>query len=204
MLSALGKMPHLTVDYPWTRHRSLSIEVRLVTGPPQWATTEEAQFDALVAVPEESARVDPDEVEPMRFRAEWLHGERLEHAMRRVGWIEKRNLPRIPVGPRLDEPLLISWRNHMGKMAIGAVEHYGDDPSATGNRTIPGLGLSLPWLKPFAIGDDLLKIDLPPDEFAPSGWIRVWMLRGGEPLWYQDLPWPGAPGAKSKPKPAER
>ena len=180
-------LPWLVIDYPWTKHEDVSLEVRLVSGVADAA----------------AGRTGPGKVHPMRFRANWMHGERLSVLTERLNWINQRNLPRIPVAERITEPELIAWRNNLRRRAVGVIEHFGRGETVAGGRAIPGVAISLPWLRQWSIGDRRLVIDLPTAEFSDRGWIRVWLLRGGTPLWQQDLPWAGAPNQEETNKDAK-
>jgi len=177
LVGGKGVLPWLVIDYPWTEHADTSIEVRLVSGAADAA----------------AGRTGPGKVQPMRFRANWMHGERLAVLVERLGWIDQRRLPRIPVAERITEPELIAWRNSLGRRAVGAIEHYGRGETVAGGQAIPGVAISLPWLRQWSIGDRRLVVDLPAAEFSKPGWLRVWLLRGGAAVWKQDLPWPGIP-----------
>jgi hypothetical protein len=134
----------------------------------------------------------------MFFRAEWMHGERLVEVTKRLHHLERSDVTRrIPVADRIEQPELIAWRNHLGRWAVAAVELFArevnkdEDIVLHGEEAIPGLAMALPWLDQWSLGPKRLVVDLPASEFSKSGWMRVWLLREGTPIWRQDLPWPG-------------
>lgn len=178
LVGGVGEVPWVVVDYPWAKLTDVSLEIRLVSGRAE----------------ESAGRAGPGQIQPMRFRANWMHGKRLAELVRRMNWLRQRRLRRIPVAAGIEEPEVVTWPNQLGRTAVAAIEHFGRDATVAGGEAIPGVAIALPWLRQWSLGDDRLVIDLPPAEFGAPGWLRVWLLRGEVPVWRQDLPWPGGKG----------
>lgn len=155
-------LPVLLVEYPWDVHRGASIEVRLVTA-------EEAEMRRL---------------RPLFFTARAMRGE-ITSAVYRVedGALVMPVRETVAADDRRYE--LVGDRNELGRAAVRAVWN------APRRDPLGGAAAVYPLLSRWALGRDLLQLELPEPAFDSPGRLRVWLLRGERIVWQQDLAWPG-------------
>jgi len=152
----------LLVEYPWSRHREASIEIRLVTG-------EQPSVEGI---------------RPMAFVAKHFHGDvrmqiyNVQDAG--AGGVVIRNLE---VDSEKFE--VLGGMTPLGNPATCVVRNYIPAEPPTGAYAI------YCQLRPWALSDRLLSIELPKRYFADPGKMKIWFLRGREILWEQTLDWPG-------------
>ena len=85
---------------------------------------------------------------------------------------------------------IIARRNSLDRPAVCVARAVPkDDPT-------PGAGAAYCLLPGWSINDGLLYLDLPPEYFAESGELHVWLLRDGDVVWAAQENWPGYPEAK--------
>jgi len=154
--------PRLLVDYPWSRHRDASVEVRLVTG-------EEPSVEGL---------------RPLGFAAEHFQGEKRMQVYdvqdAGAGGVVIRTLE---AGGMKYE--ILGSLTDSGKPASCIARKF---PKA---EPPPGAYAVYCVLSGWSINSKLLSLELPPEYFAEPGKLKIWFLRGDTILWSQTLDWPG-------------
>ncbi len=153
----------LLVEYPWSRHRDVSIELRLVTG----------EQPSVAGV------------RPLGFVAKHFHGD----IRKQIYDVQDAGAGGVVVRTfEVDgaDYEILGGRTSLGGTATCIVREY---PKA---EPPPGAHAVYCLLPSWSINRKLLSIDLPEAHFAETGQMKVWFLRGDTILWSQTLDWPGA------------
>jgi hypothetical protein len=155
--------PILVIDYPWTMHQRVSIEVATLPGDPaEWS-----------------------EVRPLYYFDRLFNGER-KVAIYKCLESSAEVPTRATVEQDGAEYNYIGQRNSLGKPSVlVACRTPVAEIKSVVDRAV------FPLLDPWAVDRRLLQLDLPPKSFATKGKIRVWFLRGDTVLWSEDVAWPG-------------
>jgi len=157
--------PILMIDYPWTMHARASIEVAALPADPSGAS----------------------EVRPLFFF------KKLFSDVRKVAVFECQDASAevlttasfVEGGTEFE---VVGQRNSLGNPSAVVTSHTQIEAiSAVVGRAVFCL------LDPWAVDRRLLQLDLPVEQFAKPGKIRIWFLRDDVVLWSEDLPWPGYP-----------
>jgi hypothetical protein len=157
--------PILMIDYPWTMHARTSIEV--------------------ASLPEDPAGYS--EVRPLFFFNKLFSG------VRKVAIFECQDgsAEAATTASFVEEGTafeVIGQRNSLGNPSAVVTSHTQiEEISAIVSHAVFCL------LDPWTVNRRLLQLDLPPEQFAKPGKIRIWFLRDDVVLWSEDVPWPGFP-----------
>jgi len=152
----------LLVDYPWARHDDASIEIRLLSG--------------------EAPGID--KVRPLGFVARHFRGK-VRMKVYDVQDAAATGDTSRPLTVDETEFEIIGSRSSLGSQAVYLVRTIPPQESPPGATAVYCL------LPAWSINRGLLHLDLPREQFAPAGKLRVWFLRGRDVLWSQTLDWPG-------------
>jgi hypothetical protein len=176
VLPGHGGRQTLAIQYRWKVHENASVEVRLVP-----AERGEGTF-----------------VLPLDFVGQYLSSRdkprsydtglqrKVYRCLDRAGDAgQTETFERDKLGFRI-----VGQRNSLGRPAVYVLAHNEGQPPEE-RADIVFLHLAS-W----AVADDRLSLDLPPEIFAKRGKLFVWFLRGNRLLWEQQVPWPGAVAAK--------
>ena len=154
--------PVLVVNYPWKVHSRPSIEVRLVLDP----------------------RVDVRRTRPLNFRPQLMKGRMTVAVYHCLD--ESAGVPLTVSVARGDRDFeIIGRRNSLGKPSVCVVHQDQPDAAASGTTAM------FPLLKPWAVDERTLYMDLPEEHFSKPGRIRVWLLREDQVIWSETTAWPG-------------
>lgn len=152
----------LKIHYPWRQYSNASIELRLVTSP-----------DA-----------DPREIIPIHFKGNLMHGQAIiDVTSARTDAFSSGNTKIREIGGM--EFSIRGERNLLGRPSVHMVTQFGNDQPA------PGTFVVYPYPEDWALDADDLFIPVPVKEFAKSGELNIWFMRGGRSIWHQKLWWPG-------------
>jgi hypothetical protein len=175
-LAGHGGRQTLAIQYRWKVHENASVEVRLVP----------------------AERAEGTFVLPVDFVGQYL-GSRPKPNLAESNLQQRiyRCLDRAGDESRTDtfdkDKLsfqIVGRRNSLGRPAVYVLACNEGKP-AEERADIVFLHLDS-W----AVADDRLSLDLPPEIFGKPGKLFVWFLRGNRLLWEEEVPWPGAARAK--------
>jgi hypothetical protein len=157
-----NKRPLLVIHYPWKVHVRASVEVR------QLAADER----------------DTGEIRPMGFVARVMKGE----VTAAVYQCQDRSAE-VPAVRKMKHEgkdfELLGEKNRLGSGSVCAV--FAPKPEDKN----PIVRVAYPLLGSWALDDRTLVLELPEAYFAEPCWIRVWLLREGEMVWWKTVRWPG-------------
>jgi hypothetical protein len=186
-----GGRQTLAVEYRWKVHENPSLEVRLVP-----ADRAEGTF-AL----------------PLDFVGQYLtHRSRPKPYETDLGQKVYRCLDRAAEKGQIETFdrdkmtfRIVGQRNSLGRPAVYVLaENVGDKPRGREPYVTSSMSpvaeeradIVFLHLDSWAISDDRLSLDLPPDVFAKRGKLFVWFFRGSRLLWEEQVAWPGSAKAK--------
>jgi hypothetical protein len=152
----------LVINYPWRTHKKTSIEVRLIP--------DKKDFEARV--------------KPLRFSSIRFDDDTQRHIFHSFDEALVRSSDWKAEGGGLQWQV-IGRANHRGHEAVWFVNSPKDEKSP------PGTTAAFYPLDPWAINDKLLMLDLPRNSFDQPGKMYIWLLRGDQIIWQEDLMWPG-------------
>jgi hypothetical protein len=152
----------LVVRYPWKAHARPSVEVRQIAH-------------------EEN---DTGEIRPLQFATQIMKGE-VTAAVYQVRDRSEDTPTARKLKHEKQEFELVGTKSRLGRGAVCAV--FAPDPDAK-----PAVArVAYPLLDSWALDAETLVLELPEQHFAESGWIRVWLLREGNIVWWKTVAWPG-------------
>jgi hypothetical protein len=154
--------PLLVIHYPWKVHARASVEVR------QLAADER----------------DTGEVRPVGFAARVMKGE-VTAAVYKCQDRSAEIRVVLKMKHEGQDFELLGEKNRMGSGSVCAVfPPKPDDKNAI-------VRVAYPLLSSWALDDRTLMLELPESYFVEPCWIRVWLLREGEIVWWKTVSWPG-------------
>jgi hypothetical protein len=162
LFAARGGRRMLLIDYPWARHQNASVEVRLLSGEGPGAAT----------------------IRPLSFVARHFHGK-VRSKIYDVQDAAANSDTAEPLNVDETQFEVVGRRNSLGRQVVYLVR------SIPPHESPPGASAVYCELPSWSINRGLLHLDLPGEQFAPAGKLRVWFLRGRDVLWSQTLNWPG-------------
>jgi hypothetical protein len=175
-LAGHGGRQTLAIQYRWKVHENASVEVRLVP----------------------AERAEGTFVLPLDFVGQYLSSrtkpksyetdlqQKVYRCLDRAGDEgQTETFEKDKMGFRI-----IGQRNSLGRPAVYVLAYNAGKPPQE-RADIVFLHLAS-W----AVADDRLSLDLPPEIFGKPGKLFVWFLRGNRLLWEEQVPWPGSATAK--------
>jgi hypothetical protein len=166
-----GGRKTLAIEYPWKAHQNASVEVRLVP----------------------AERAEGTFVTPLDF-----YGQFLSHGAEKTSYNVDLQAKIYRCLDHAEEGLTETFaKDRMGFKIVGRRNSLGH-PSVyvlaynEGKTPEDRADVVFPQLDTWAVADNRLSLDLPPEVFARPGKLFVWFLRGDRLLWEEQVDWPGA------------
>lgn len=172
LLQEDGK-PLLVVNFPWQRFTETSVEVRTLAAD----------------------EVDSKVVFPLFFHARTMKGD-VGIAIDRARIGAEKVATEATFTKDEVEYRVLGNRNVLGKPSI-AVACRTTLVRPGGEKVISPRAI-YPRLEPWSTDARTLFLSLPAESFRRPGKIRVWLLRGANIVWWENVDWPGYPGGQEQ------